>query len=77
MHAADIQAALKKRGLTQKMIADELELKPMSVSTVVSRKMISSRIMRHIAQRIGLDPREVFPEYFLSPPKRRHSKVNI
>lgn len=77
MHAADIQAALKKRGLTQKMIADELGLTPMSVSTVVSRKIISSRIMCHIAQRIGKDPREVFPEYFLSPAKRRHSKVDV
>ena len=77
MHTADIQAELKKRNLTQKMIADELEIKPISVSNVVSRKSISSRVMCYVAKRIGRDPREVFPEYFLQPAKRRNSKVNI
>ncbi len=77
MHSADIQAELKKHGLTQKMIADELGLKPMSVSVVIARRSVSARVMKHIAKRIGKDPREVWPEYFLRPPKRRHSKVNI
>ena len=77
MHTADIQAELKKRGLTQKAIADELGIKPISVSAVISKRSISSRVMRYVAKRIGRDPREVFPEYFLQPAKRRHSKVNL
>ena len=77
MHTADIQAALKKRGYTQKDVADELGLSPMTVSDVVRKVRISARVMCHIAKLIGKDPREVFPEYFLSPPKRCHSKVNI
>ena len=77
MHTADIHAELKKRGLTQKAIADELRIKPISVSAVIRKRSISSRVMRYVAKRIGRDPREVFPEYFLQPPKRRHSKVNL
>lgn len=77
MHPADIQAALKKHGYTQKRVAQELRLNEMSVSNVVNKKAISSRIMCAIAERIGKTPQEVFPEYFLQPPKRRHSKVNV
>ena len=77
MHPADIQAALKKHGYTQKMIARELGITEMPVSRVISKAIVSSRIMCAIAKRINRTPQEVFPEYFLQPPKRRHSKVNV
>ena len=76
MHTADIQAELKKRGLTQKKVADDLGIKPMAVSDVINKNRISIRIMRHVAKLIGRDHREVFPEYFLKPPKRSHSQVH-
>jgi len=77
MHPADIQAELKKHGYTQKMVARELGVTEMPVSQVVNKRIVSSRIMCEIAKRIGRTPQEVFPEYFLAPPKRRHSKVNV
>ena len=75
MQAAEIQYELKKRGITQKAVADELGITQMPVSKVINKLIVSSRIMRYVAKRIERDHREVFPEYFMSPPKRSSSKV--
>ncbi len=77
MHTAEIQYELKKRGITQKTVAAELGVTQMPVSKVINKLIVSSRIMCHVAKRIERDHRDVFPEYFLQPPKRSHSKVNI
>jgi len=76
MHTADIQAALKKKGLSQRQVATDLGVSPITVSNIVRKDRVSAKIMRYIAELINKDPREVFPEYFLKPPKRSHSKVN-
>jgi len=70
MHPADIQAALKKKGIQQKEIAEDLGVSPMAVSIVVRKIMVSDRIMRAVAERIGQDPHAVFHEYYLSKGKR-------
>jgi len=75
MHSADIQAALKKQGVTQTALSDELEVSGQAISNVIHRVSVSDRIMRAISTAIGKDPREVFPEYYLRPAKRSTSKI--
>ncbi len=75
MHPADIQSALKKRGFTQRAIAAEIGVAEISVSKAIHRQVISDRIMRTIAEKLGEDPRRVFPEYYLRPARRKTSKV--
>jgi lambda repressor-like predicted transcriptional regulator len=74
MHPADIQAALKKKGITQLAIAREIAVTPTSVSDTINKKRISDRVMKVIAEKIGRDIRRVFPEYYNQPPKRKTSK---
>jgi transcriptional regulator with XRE-family HTH domain len=72
MHPADIQARLKKAGITQKQLADELGGTTMHVSEVVNKNRVSDRVMRSLAGRIGKSHLEVFPEYYFGPQKARH-----
>lgn len=60
MHPANIQAELKIRGITQKSIADELEVTEFHISEVINKKRVSDR-----------DHHEVFPEYYFSKKRRR------
>jgi len=73
MHPADIQARLKKRGITQKEIAQELGVTEMAVSKVINKSSVSDRIMKAVARAIGEDYRAVFPEYYFG--KGRHRKA--
>ncbi|OPY17084.1 MAG: hypothetical protein A4E74_01527 [Syntrophus sp. PtaB.Bin075] len=77
MTPTEIQDALKKNKTTQKAIAAELDppVSEMTVSKVIHRNLVSNRIMRAIAKKIGRKHTEVFPEYYLQPPKRSTSKV--
>jgi len=77
MHPADIQSALKKNGITQKAIAQKLGVSEMSVSIIIHRHRTSDRIMRAVADAIGRDHRQVFPEYYNRGPKRKTSKVAV
>jgi len=47
----------------------------MTVSKVIHRIIVSNRIMKAIALKIGMPYVRVFPEYYLQPPKRSTSKV--
>jgi len=71
----DIQYELKKRGITQKMIADQEKVTTICVSKTINKQMISDRLMRAISNAIGQDHRIVFCEYYLRPPKRSTSKI--
>lgn len=75
MHPADIQAALKKKGIRQKEIAQDLGVSEMAVSVVVRKVAVSDRTMREVAKRIGRDPHVVFHEYYLSPKRRGPKKT--
>ncbi|MBW2606102.1 MAG: hypothetical protein JRD05_00555 [Deltaproteobacteria bacterium] len=75
MTPAKIQYELKKRKITQKSIADQEEVHPISVSKVINRLIISDRLMRAVSEKIDRDHRAVFSEYYLKPPKRSTSKV--
>ena len=75
MTSSEIQKRLKDNGTNQHAIAAKLDVADMSVSDVINHRMISDRIMRAIAAAIGKDHRQVFPNYYLRPPKRKTSKV--
>ena len=51
MDPFEIQANLKRNGVTQKMIAESLdpEVRPATVSQIINRKAKSARIQRRIA----------------------------
>jgi transcriptional regulator with XRE-family HTH domain len=76
MNPVDRQYALKRRGITQHKIAQDLGVTDVSVSDVIIGRRISDRIMRGVAAAISEDVRLVFPEYYLRPPKRKTSKVS-
>ena len=74
MHPADIQAALKRKDISQKEIAEELGVSEMAVSLVINKVMVSNRIMRAVANKIGKDALVIFSNYYLSAAKRKTSK---
>jgi len=75
MTPGQIKGALSDNGYTQKSLAREIRRSENSLSRTIHRQMISDYIMRTIAERIGKQPQEVFPEYYLQPPKRSTSKI--
>ncbi len=70
MHPADIQAELKKRGITQREIAKEIGVSAFHLSAVL-RGRSSDRVMRAIAEKIGREPEEVFPHYYFRDRRRK------
>lgn len=76
MHPADIQAELKKRGITQKEIARELGVSEMHVSGAINypKARQSDRVFRAVAKKIDRDPQDVFPEYYFRPQNKRRKK---
>lgn len=75
MDPLDIQYALKRKGITQVSLAKEFHVSEMTVSKVIRRALVSDRIMRGIAAKVGKKHTVVFPEYYRQPPKRITSKV--
>jgi transcriptional regulator with XRE-family HTH domain len=75
MTPLDRQYALKKKGITQKQIAEKLSVSQMCVSDEINSRHISHRIREAIAEAIDEDVRLVFPEYYFRKPKRNTSKV--
>jgi transcriptional regulator with XRE-family HTH domain len=69
------QFELKKKGITQKAIAEELGVAQMIVSKVINGQMVSDRVMRAVAAAMHLDHRYVFAEYYFGPKRRATSKV--
>jgi transcriptional regulator with XRE-family HTH domain len=74
MTPSKIQDEIQKRG-TQEELAETLDCTPQHLGQVIQKNRVSDRIMRGIATYINRDHREVFPEYYLQPPKRATSKV--
>lgn len=77
MTPAEIQFELKKRKITQVEIANRENVHPVCISRVISRLMVSDRIMRAISAAISEDHRLVFPDYYLRPARRSTSKVSL
>jgi len=75
MTPLEIQFKLKRRGITQKQIAQTEKVSEMSISKVISRQMTSDRLMKAISKALGEDHRLVFPEYCFRPGVRKTYKV--
>lgn len=75
MNPLKIQYELKKSGVTQKALAEELGCTEQHLGQVILKNRVSDTVMRAVAKKLGRDYRTVFPEYYLQPPKRKTSKV--
>lgn len=69
------QYLLKEKKVTQKQIAQELDVSEMAVSYEMNDIHKSHRIRCAIAFKLGLPVAKVFPEYYGQPPLRSTSKV--
>lgn len=63
MHVEDIKAALRKQGWTLTGIAKELGVGPSAISHALTRQR-SRRIEKVIAAKLGLSPREIWPQRY-------------
>ncbi len=76
MTPGQIQGALKdlKPPVTQKQIADELGVSENAISIIIKQTLVSDRIMRAVAAKLGKEPWEVF-DYYKRNPQRGTSKT--
>lgn len=61
MHPEEIKAALRMKGKTQAVVADELSVAQSSVAQTISGQIRSARIQQHISQIIGKPITEIWP----------------
>lgn len=64
MHPADIQAALRKAGVSQKDIAEKFEISESTVSQVIHGLSKSRRIAEDIASVIGKEISDIWPSTY-------------
>ncbi len=69
MNPADIQTALKEKGLTQAAIARQMGVSEMTVSRIVRGTESSRRVAQAISEAIGIPMDTLWPERY-SHPKR-------
>lgn len=68
MKPAHIRQAIAAQGLNLRIVAQALEVSPVSVGNVINRRQTSFRIAEAIAKIINSPLFEVFPEYqYVSP----------
>ncbi len=70
MHPEDIKAALKKKRSSQSKIAKALNVAPTSVHNVIYGGCKSERIAKAIADVIGKDRSELWPDRYDPPAER-------
>ncbi|MDR1424275.1 MAG: helix-turn-helix domain-containing protein [Azoarcus sp.] len=62
MHAEEIKAALRMKGMTQARLADQLGVARATVSMVISGASHSARIQQAVADVLELSQNEIWPE---------------
>jgi lambda repressor-like predicted transcriptional regulator len=60
MHPEDIKACLRKRGITLRDLAFELNVTPSAITHVIRRDTKSKRIEALIAEKLELEPAQVW-----------------
>ncbi|BBO74693.1 hypothetical protein DSCW_21100 [Desulfosarcina widdelii] len=70
----DIQYILRRKGITQKELADRFGVNEMSVSRAISGKMTSEPLTKKIAKVLGISHRDAFPGYYRKDRPRRGRK---
>ena len=61
MHPEEIKAAIRMKGTTPAVIADELELSRSTVSQVIHGRGVSSRVAKRISEVLGLPVAHIWP----------------
>lgn len=74
MHPEDIKAALRKKRSSQTKIANDLKVNPTTVHNVIYGGCKSERIAKAIADVIGKDRSEIWPDRY-DPPAVRLAKA--
>jgi hypothetical protein len=59
----------EKRKIIRKVLADEIGVTAFFISGIETKKGISDRVLKAVAEKIGRDHRESFPAYNFSSPK--------
>lgn len=70
MHPEDIKAALRKKRSSQSKIAKALSVNPTTVHNVIYGGCKSERIAKAIADVVGKDRSEIWPDRYDTPEQR-------
>jgi lambda repressor-like predicted transcriptional regulator len=73
MHPEEIKAALRIKGFTQAILADELEVAASSVSQAITGHIRSERIQKRISEIIGKPVKTIWPDQV----RLRRTKIEI
>lgn len=77
MHPAQIQAALKMRGITQTEVADQCDrVSPTAVYQVIQGRSRSKRIEMRIAALTGMTLAELWPQWYGPQAVRRRVSLS-
>jgi len=77
MTAEEINDALKRKGLNQAAIARAIKKSPTAVSRAVNDLSVARNVMEAIAEAIGKDIKQVWPQHFLNGTPKRGRKMVI
>jgi len=77
MTPKEINDALAARGLNQAAVARAINVSPGSVSRAVNNHDVQTRVMEAIAEAIGKDVKQVWPQHFLNRTPKRGRKMVI
>lgn len=61
MHPEEIKAAIRMKGTTPSVIADELEISRTTVSQVIHGRGVSARVANRISEVLGLPVAKIWP----------------
>jgi lambda repressor-like predicted transcriptional regulator len=65
MKPMDIRIALLRAGVTQAQLARELDVTQQLVYQVIAGTCVSNQVRQHIAKRIGIDIKRIWPDPYL------------
>ena len=77
MHPADIAAALKKKGKTQKAVAKELGLSHVSVAAVIRGRSHSYKVANYISAIIGFPLDVIWPNSYHYLPRANNGAGRV
>jgi lambda repressor-like predicted transcriptional regulator len=66
MRPKEIRILLLKADITQAELARELEAQPQLIYHVIMGNIVSDRVRQHIAKRLGIDIKRIWPDPYLS-----------
>jgi lambda repressor-like predicted transcriptional regulator len=65
MHPQEIRIAMLRSGITQTDIARECNVTQQMIYLVIEGLTVSDRVRRHIAHRLGIDVKRIWPSTYL------------